>query len=584
MAPAKRTTTLVLASFTRSSVMELAGPRAFARGLSYHAEARVELQPVKQGRVRALVRGTMPYEVELWEDRGEPAWSCSCPVGDDGEFCKHCVAVALELVGDAQPPNRSGARTLDDGPDLRAHLRGLESEELVDLVVEQAERDWRLRERLTAQAAAKAGKGIDVAKWRRRVDAVFDTGSFVPYAEAEGWAQDVEEMLDALEELIEAGHADAVVTLAERAHRCADEAMQHVDDSDGCLGNISERVGDLHLRACEVAQPDAVELARRLVDLELSSELDAFHRAAARYAGVLGAPGIAEYRGLVEPRWRALSPRGDRFSTERFRLTEAMVGVALATGDPEALIAVKRKDLHTPDDYREVADSLAAAGRTDEAIEWAHKGLAAFPDRPWQTPPLRELLAALLHGRGDSQAAVELFWSAFESAPTLDAYRRLLQEAEPYGNVDEWRQRALRALRARVAELRPADDEAQRSLVRRTPASSLVEILLYEGEADAAWQTGSEYGCDPKLWLTLARAREKTHPLDAIPVYEREAVAQIATKKNAGYRRAVDYLARIRMLSQKADNPELFEQLISSVRTQHKLKRNLMALLDQKGW
>ena len=500
----------VLASFTRSAVMDLAGPRSFARGRAYHAEGRVELQRIKARRVRALVRGTMPYEVEMWEKDGEPAWSCSCPVGDDGDFCKHCVAVALELLGDAPPAKQPRAPKSDDGVGLRAHLESLESEQLVDLVLEQAENDWRLRERLAAEAANKAGKRIDVAKWRRRVDAVFGSGAFVSYAEAEGWAQDVDDVLDALDELIDAGHADAVVALAEHAHRCADEAMQYVDDSDGCLGNISDRLGGMHLRACEEARPDPVELARRLVELELTSELDAFHRAAAGYADVLGATGIAEYQRLVEPRWRGLSPRGDRFSTERFRLTQAMVGVALATGDPEALIAVKRKELHTPDDYREVAESLANAGRVDDTIAWARKGLAAFPDRSWQTPPLRELLAGLLRDRGDGDGAVELFWSAFEAVPTLDAYRRLLQEAETLGGVDEWKVRALEALRARVAEARPDDDESQRSLVRRMPASSLVEILLYEGEVDAAWQAATESGCEPQLWLTLApRARRR---------------------------------------------------------------------------
>jgi tetratricopeptide (TPR) repeat protein len=391
-------------------------------------------------------------------------------------------------------------------------------------------------------------------------------------------------MLDALEDLLVAGHADAVVALAERAHRSAEKAMQNIDDSDGWLGDISQRVADLHLRACEDAKPDAVELARRLVDLELTSELDTFHRAAARYADVLSAPGIAEYRRLVEPRWRAFSPRGDQFSMERFRLTEAMVGIALATGDPDALIAVKRMDLRTPDDYLEVAESLATAGRVDDSMEWARKGLGAFPDRFWQTPPLREFLAASLRGRGDSDGAVELFWTAFESVPTLDSYRRLLQEAESCGDVAEWRRRAQAALRARLAEARPEDDEARRSLIRRMPASSLVEILLYEGEADTAWQTASEYGCEARLWLTLARAREKAHPRDAIPVYEREMEAQIETKKNGGYKSAVDYLARIRTLSRKAGTPEVFEQLLASVRAAHKPKRNLMALLDQKGW
>jgi len=580
----KDKTAPVLAFFTRSAVMDLAGPRAFARGHGYQSEGRVEMQPGKRGRVRALVRGTMPYEVELWDNAAGPAWSCSCPVGDDGDFCKHCVAVALELLGDAPPAKQPRAPKSDDSVEVRAHLESLESEQLVDLVLEVAQDDWRLRERLIAQAAAGAGRAVDLAAWRKRVDGAFRTGSFVSYAEAEGWAQGVEEMLDGLADLLDAGHAGAVITLAERSHRCSEKAMQHIDDSDGWLGGISSRIADLHLRACEVAHTDPVQFARRLVELELHAELDTFHRAAARYAHALGETGLDEYRALVEPKWRALDPRGDGYRTERFRIEQGMIGLALGTGDPDLLITVMRERLRSPYDHLEVAEALAEAGRTDEAVEWARNGLATFADRYHQTPPLREFLAGVLRESGDRDGALDLFWSAFESVPTLDAYRRLLQEAEPGGDVDRWRQRALMTLRSRVAEAHPEDDEARRSLIRRMPASSLVEILLYEGDVDAAWDTATEFGCDDKLWITLARAREKTHPLDAIPVYEREVATQIETKKNAGYKSAVDYLARIRTLSREAGAPEVFEQLLASVRAAHKPKRNLMALLDQKGW
>ena len=206
----------------------------------------------------------------------------------------------------------------------------------------------------------------------------------------------VEEMLDGLADLLESGHADTVVALTERSHRRAEKAMQHIDDSDGWLGGISSRVADLHLRACEAAHPDPVQLARRLVELELHAELDTFHRAAARYASVLGETGLAEYRALVEPQWRALDPRGDDFRTERFRIEQAMIGLALGTDDPDLLITVVRERLRSPADHLEVAEALARAGRTQEAIEWARDGLATFVDRHRQTPPLREFLAGLL--------------------------------------------------------------------------------------------------------------------------------------------------------------------------------------------
>jgi uncharacterized Zn finger protein len=546
----------------------------------------VNLGAVNGERATAVVRGTVPYETALWVADGELTWSCSCPVGDDGDFCKHCVAVALSIgsVGGTDPKRaRRAVKAKQPKIDLEAYVRTLGTEQLAALVMAQASDDWRLRERLTARAAAAQGSGIDEATWRRRVDAAFEPyGDFVTYREAEGWAATVDDVIAALEELVDVGYGAAVIALAQRAHRKADAAVQYVDDSDGCLSEISARLGELHHRACVQSQPDPIELARRLVDLELTSELDAFHRAAAEYAAVLGPTGIAEYRRLVDPKWRKLGPRSEDWSGERFRVREAMIGIALATGDPDELIRVKQHDLRTPDDFKEISELLEAGGRLDDAVDWARRGLDTFADRPWQTGPLRELLADMLRSRGDAIGAIELFWKAFDTHPSLEAYRRLLTEADLDARA-EWQDRAIDALRDRIAKRAP-DDQTRRSIVTTTPAAALIEILLYEGRVEGAWAAACEHGCEQRLWLTLARAREAAHPLDAIEIYERETFDQIDTKKNAGYRTAVDHLARIRKLAEAAGRPERFDELLTEVRARHKPKRNLMALLDERGW
>ena len=92
------------------------------------------------------------------------------------------------------------------------------------------------------------------------------------------------------------------------------------------------------------------------------------------------------------------------------------------------------------------------------------------------------------------------------------------------------------------------------------------------------------YGCDERAWLTLARAREGTDPLDAIPIYQRAATAQIDTKKNSGYRAAVDLLARIRMLADKAGEPQRFSELLAGITAAHARERNLIALINGMRW
>jgi DNA-binding FrmR family transcriptional regulator len=67
-------------------------------------------------------------------------------------------------------------------------------------------------------------------------------------------------------------------------------------------------------------------------------------------------------------------------------------------------------------------------------------------------------------------------------------------------------------------------------------------------------------------------------------VCEREALAQIDTKKIGGYCKAVDLIVRIRKLAGAAGEPERCDEILTQVRAAHKAKRNLMALLAEKGW
>lgn len=84
-------------AWTRLEVESLVDPRSLMRGLVYQREGRVEVEQQGSERVTAVVRGSMPYHVELRRDP-KPSWSCTCPVGEDGDFCKHCVAVALARI------------------------------------------------------------------------------------------------------------------------------------------------------------------------------------------------------------------------------------------------------------------------------------------------------------------------------------------------------------------------------------------------------------------------------------------------------------------------------------------------------
>ncbi|MFV9671965.1 MAG: SWIM zinc finger family protein [Acidimicrobiia bacterium] len=570
--------------FGAQTVGDLAGPRVYPRGATYHSDGRVEIKSRSSHRLTAKVRGTVPYFVEIWVDRGEPGWSCSCPYAEDGLFCKHCVAVSLTLMSD-ESTHFSLVSELVELPhagDLTGHLQGLPRQRLVEIVLEQCEADWALRARLDAAARAARGDGPDLAAWKSRIDSAFSPiGDFVDYREAQGWASGIHDVLDGVEMLLSAGHDDAAIVLSEHAHRCNEAAIEYVDDSDGSITDIESRIGAMHLAACQSVRPDPIALARQLADLELTSELDGFHRAAESYAGVLGESGIEEYRRILSPQWDAVKGSENERSSGRFRVEQAMIGVALGSRNPDALIEVIGEGTLYPHDYLEIAVALADTGRHDDAIDWARRGLAEWPSRPMQLSELRALLAELLHDQGESGAAVELYWDAFLAMPSLSSYRDLLAQVGP--DSDRWARRCTELLSTRTAEESHEDDEARPWFVP-SPSQALIEILMYEGNIDAAWDTAIEHGASDGTWGSLARAREATHPLDSIGVYEREVFAQIDKKKRRDYESAVRLLARIEQVGDRAGEPERFRALMERVRAEHRPKWSFMEMLDRNGW
>lgn len=86
-------------AFARRALEAMADRRSFERGLLYSANGRVDKLTVTASSVKAKVQGSARYQVTLRVGHGEAEFDCSCPIGMDGRFCKHAVAVALAVTG-----------------------------------------------------------------------------------------------------------------------------------------------------------------------------------------------------------------------------------------------------------------------------------------------------------------------------------------------------------------------------------------------------------------------------------------------------------------------------------------------------
>jgi uncharacterized Zn finger protein len=365
---------------SRATLEDLAGTAAFQRGDEYFSVGAVGRLRATDDKVTAKVEGTATYQVELRDDDGDLAYDCTCPRAADGYFCKHCVAVGLAWLAERAAetkPKAGKAKRRDPWRDIKEYLTTQAPETLIELLLDVAQRDDRLYQSLLLKAERTGGGGGNVAKaFRRAIDGATRIHGFVDWREVGTFAGNIDQVADSLAELLKPDTAATLVELAEYAIERVENSLEQVDDSNGEIGGIVYRLGELHLKACTMGKPDPADLAERLFRFETTLPFGLCSFDAATYKTPLGKAGLRRYRELAEAEWRKLKPRDakDSYDAHRSRITGIMERLAEASGDVEELVAIKAQDLSSCSRYLGIAEILAKAKQPDKALEWAERG------------------------------------------------------------------------------------------------------------------------------------------------------------------------------------------------------------------
>ncbi|MBM3313674.1 hypothetical protein FJY70_03665, partial [candidate division WOR-3 bacterium] len=247
---------------TEATLQQRAYGKSYFRGVSCFERGAVENLSDFGGRLVARVRGAELYRVELWSENGL-SHSCSCPVGADGLFCKHCVAAGLEWLArrsEAEPLDEPGERvervevTRDE---VREYLSRQSNEALVGLLMRHAQADLEFAELLRARVATSRPGGPGPSFLRQMI-----TNATRVHGDLYGHVLDsyVEEVRTALEPvwaLLDAGHGVEALALAEHALKRLEKAeRQAAEYNDRGLSGLLTEVEKLHLAACLWARPD----------------------------------------------------------------------------------------------------------------------------------------------------------------------------------------------------------------------------------------------------------------------------------------------------------------------------------------
>jgi len=232
-----------------------------------------------------------------------------------------------------------------------------------------------------------------------------------------------------------------------------------------------------------------------------------------------------------------------------------------------ALVEMLGGDLTSPHEYLRVAEAMLELDVPDDALRWALDGIERTSG--WQVSKLYDLAADLLADRGDVIGVLGLRRVQHQRMPSATTYGLLRSAAETTG---EWA-----AMRA----------EARAVLGARDPGG-LVDVLLDEGEPDAAWTlattqpVGWEVG--EHRWKRLAEARAVTHPADAMAVWFCLVDEVLTTADKRAYQSAVRYLKAAKKAATAAGAMVELEMRVAGLRETHRRRPSLITMLDKAGF
>ncbi len=261
-----------------------------------------------------------------------------------------------------------------------------------------------------------------------------------------------------------------------------------------------------------------------------------------------------------------------------------MENLARLSGDVEAEVAIHVKNISSGYDYLKIAELYALHKNSDKAVEWAEKGLKSFSKQP--DGRLRKFLAKEYHRLERHDEAMALIWGEFVDNPSLDNFKSLKTHAEITTSWPEWRNKCLEHIHLGIQKAKVAKPRSYNSTdylwEQSRNSSTLVELYLWEKDANAAWKQAQTDGANTQLWHQLAEMREKTHPADAAAAYRKIVFETVSRGDNDSYREAVKLLGKIQSLMKEAKVQDRFSVYLEEVRATFKSKRNFIKLLDAK--
>ena len=627
-----------------------AGPKIVSRGKSYQRSGRVkDLSGTKSGDLVAWVDGSQRYATRASHDGERISSQCTCPYGAG---CKHAVAVVLEylefvkkgkalsIVSDEderleliKSKSENYSKELldkDDWPDEGEHgdsfvqagqretqeikdfLYKKSKKELIELILATANRHPEIFAELRDASSLSSGS---IAKLVKAVSREIDKTSSEPgwwrHWESQGFIPDYSRVLSNLQNLLEAGYADEVLSLGEKLFMAGSSQVGQSDDEGQTASQIADcmKVVFKALQECSLADSKKILWA---VDFELRDEYELCYHLDEFWKREFKREDWSAVADQLLDRLSKWKPEAgmDSFSREyrRERLTDTIIWTLEKAGRDIEIIPLAMKEASETHSYERLVRFLRQEGRRDEAAEWIRKGFEATKEKwPGIATQLRQELLEMRRRQRDWKSVAAIRAEEFFESPSLHYFQELQKASEEAGVWDAVRQGAIYFLE--TGKLPPPFDGSSKPeespswplpkiglgfkalrIRQRFPLTDvLIEVAIHEKDVDRIlkWydihteKRDFYWGGEGSLDDRVAQAIRDWQPDKAVAIWKNLAELHIARTSPSEYIRAAKCLRQIQKVMKKQGRINEWAAYLAKLRVENARKRKFLEILNR---
>lgn len=608
------------AELTGADIDDWTGARIADRGRSYQRDGHVsEMARLADGSLIAWVDGTERYATHVFlEDDIIPLSLCTCPYGEN---CKHAVALVIDYQKRVRKKQRIPQAAAED---IRLRLLGEDCEEEMFPITEDVQRDIErfltgatktelvalvrqlnvqfpqvARALYDRQQLASGNADALVARLREEIFAIADRPGWQNYWNKEGFTPDFSAIRRKIATLLEAGHADAVLSLGRDLVATGTELIETSDDHGETAGEVASCM-PLIAMALEKSSLDAADKLDWAVEVERADDYEICEP-------------LVKFLNQRHPRsaWSTVADRllvclenfkatrgADTFtrSFERGRLSGWVLHALEGAGRREEIIPLCETEARKTGRYDRLVDRLIEARRYRDAERWIHEGLKTTDDQ-WQGRAfgLRDKLLEIRRREKNWPAVAAILVEKFIRRPSLQGFtecqkgsgkvkawpevRRSLLDYLENGKLPWDRNRW--PLPETGLEKPEIDPRRPHPMLRYLIAIAIEEkkpagvLKWYDRRAREPY---SGHGIDDDA---VAVAVQNYAPERSVEIWKAMAERLIARVKPSAYKAAAQYLRKAARVVQRLKKDEEWQQYLQTLRQQHFRKRRLLEILDE---